>query len=351
MRKVAAVLTGLTFVCCVNATENGAGAVAYGKITTYTIPTAKSETRAIIAGPDGALWFTESATNKIGRVTTSGAFTEYTIPTAGSSPAGITVGPDSAIWFTERDAHKIGRLTTAGAFTEYAIPRSSPGGPSSITTGSDGALWFTDVGWYFAGRSRSRGLPGKIGRITAAGAFSGYVLPSPYGDPHAITTGPDGALWFIAEHDVDTEDIARMTTSGAFAFYATAAGNAYSIATGPDGALWFTDNSTGGSGKLGRITASGALREFEIDRNPNSTNSVDGIAAGPDGALWFTEQGRVIRKIRRMTTAGALTDYVLAPALGVPRAITRGPDGAMWFVTDAGMIGRITGEAREKHVH
>ena len=41
------------------------------------------------------------------------------------------------------DGNKIGRITTAGAFTEYPIPTASSN-PEGITAGPDGALWFTE---------------------------------------------------------------------------------------------------------------------------------------------------------------------------------------------------------------
>src|SRR5207249_1593639 len=49
--------------------------------------------QGIVAGPDGALWYTDPSTNKIGRITTSGGVTEFTVPTRASDPRGITVGP------------------------------------------------------------------------------------------------------------------------------------------------------------------------------------------------------------------------------------------------------------------
>jgi virginiamycin B lyase len=65
----------------------------------------------------GAVWFTESNANKIGRVTTVGqTFTEYPVPTAGSYSFLITSGPDGALWFTEQNANKIGRLTHGRGF-------------------------------------------------------------------------------------------------------------------------------------------------------------------------------------------------------------------------------------------
>lgn len=46
-----------------------------GAITVFTIPTSSSAPDGIALGPDGAMWFTESAGNKIGRITMSGAIT------------------------------------------------------------------------------------------------------------------------------------------------------------------------------------------------------------------------------------------------------------------------------------
>jgi virginiamycin B lyase len=65
----------------------------------------------ITAGPGGALWFTEFAGNKIGRITTAGTVTEFTLPTPNGSPQGITAGPGGTLWFTEVTGNKIGRLT------------------------------------------------------------------------------------------------------------------------------------------------------------------------------------------------------------------------------------------------
>src|SRR5262249_60494427 len=65
----------------------------------------------ITTGPDGALWFTESNVNQIGRITTDGTtIAEFLVPTADSGPLGITTGPDGALWFTELNRNQNGRL-------------------------------------------------------------------------------------------------------------------------------------------------------------------------------------------------------------------------------------------------
>jgi streptogramin lyase len=267
-------------------------ASASATINEFPIPTAESNASGVIAGPDGALWFTEtgyfvypgpqSPGNKIGRITTSGSFSEFPVPTAISLPSDITTGSDGALWFTEsgsavdfngqpylRVPGKIGRITTSGSFTEYPIARCSATvlcDPSQITAGPDGALWFTERDGY-------------IGRITVAGSISEF--PTSDVTPEGITTGPDGALWFTEERG---NAIGRITTSGSISEFPipTADSSPEEITTGPDGALWFTEYF---GDEIGRITTAGSISEF-----PTAADSwPQGIAPGPDGALWFTE--------------------------------------------------------------
>ncbi len=79
----------------------------------------------------------------------------------GCEAFGITSGPDGNLWFTEGAADTtdtIGRLTPAGSFTAFPLPTDGSDGsrPRSITAGPDGNLWFTEE------------LAGEIGRITTS---------------------------------------------------------------------------------------------------------------------------------------------------------------------------------------
>jgi virginiamycin B lyase len=136
------------------------------------------------AGPDGALWSTESTRNKIGRITTAGTITEFLLPTPNSGGVGgITVGSDGALWFMEWNnaGNKIGRITTTGTVTEFLIPTPNDGrvGPFGITVGSDGAVWFTE-----------RDKIGRIAQIDAGHPNPRQRQPS---GPSA-TCGPSIAL-------------------------------------------------------------------------------------------------------------------------------------------------------------
>src|ERR1051325_10793811 len=92
------------------------------------------------------------------------ALKTFRIPTANSQPEGITLGPDGNMWFTETAANKIGRINSQGKITEFVLPQADSA-PMDIVSGADGALWFTEVS----------GFPEGIGRVTTSGVFSGFA--------------------------------------------------------------------------------------------------------------------------------------------------------------------------------
>src|SRR5262249_3327923 len=123
---------------------------------------------------------------------------------------------------------------------------------------------------------------------------------------------------------------------------------------------WFTENfpeiplgSVAPAGKIGRITPAGALTEFPLPA-PNSYPGA--LTLGPDGNLWFTENSPELPpesvspadKTRRITPAGAITDFPLPARDGSPGDLMVGPDGNLWFtqysISSAmpAVIGRIT---------
>jgi streptogramin lyase len=288
----------------------------------FPLPTAGSAPFGITTGPDGALWFTESGTNKIGRIATTGAITEFQLsPGLNASPVGITAGPDGALWFANSSG--IGRITTAGAITQFA---SSMGSPQGITVGPDGALWYT--------KPNANNI---IGRITTAGIVTEFMTPTAAAEPVGITAGSDGALWFT---EYAANKIGRITIAGAITEFSIATANnsaPYAITSGPDGALWYTgarDNT------IGRVTTTGAFQIFNIPSVAASVPGPQGITVGPDGAIWFTTN----QYVGRITTDGVITaEYQVPTANNQLLGITTGPDGNLWFTEyAANKIGRLS---------
>ena len=257
-----------------------------GVLTEYALPNPARAPTAIAAGPDGALWFIESATTNIGRITTSGAITEFPLPAAvlNFGVYGITAGPDGNLWFTQYYGYNgILRMTTAGVFTAYPISTTVNIGSYGITAGPDGALWFADSGGTYVGSP-----PGKIGRITTSGTITEYPLPQAGDLPYAIAAGPDGALWFTDY----LGQIGRITTSGTVTSEVPTPTNTAggylgfgpdSIAAGPDGAMWFIEVE----GKIGRIPTGVTVTPPVISAVENGAS----FLAGGVTNSWVTIKG------------------------------------------------------------
>jgi virginiamycin B lyase len=74
----------------------------------HPITTPYSQPQFIKKGPDGAIWFTETAGNNVGRITTV-------------VPDRIAAGPDGALVLPSYAGSAIGWITTSGVLTEYPV--------------------------------------------------------------------------------------------------------------------------------------------------------------------------------------------------------------------------------------
>ncbi|MBV8530845.1 MAG: Virginiamycin B lyase [Candidatus Eremiobacteraeota bacterium] len=92
-----------------------------GTVTEYSNGITPSEKPYdLAAGPDGAMWFTEyeivgsyqTDASKIGRITMHGKIREYSKGlTSQAEPTDIVAGPDGRMWFVETASDKTGRVT------------------------------------------------------------------------------------------------------------------------------------------------------------------------------------------------------------------------------------------------
>ncbi len=280
---------------------------------TYSIPTPNPGASALTVGPDGNVWFTETYADKIGKVTPDGIFTEYAVPNATggnasvdptnpsgtdgveAAPTSIVAGKDGALWFTDSSSDAIGRITTDGTITQYPTPGLQP---NSLTVGPDGAIWFTDNS--FSNTIDRLNLDGN-GNAT----FSEFPLPENFSMPTGLTTGPDGALWF-AESGNDA--IGRITTGGAVTEWPIL-GNFNSpeaLTFDASGNLWVA----GYGGGLARLTPRG--QTLIVGLQPASDLNASAITTSPDGSIWFTDAtNNLVGRIDPTTVATLPTDNTL----------------------------------------
>ncbi len=352
---------------------------------------------SITFAADGNIWFSGAfALNQIGRMTPSGAVS-YPVsgaPASGSfNPGPLARGPDGNIWFADplggvglsgaigtidvttavaveypspllRTTSQVTRSTSQdlscnGAIcTPVAAGTCTPGGGTTCQTVTTGPTPVSSC----AASSGNAGnnhttttcnttstAPAGVAACTAAPASAGNGFVSttcsgitPGSQAYAITSGPDGNLWFteynagrIGKFDVGTKRVIE---------YGPLQGPATAIGAGPDGNVWFAENMVSGSVSIvGRITPAGVITEFT---NGLVAGSIGAMTTGADGSVWFVKGGSggsAIGKIDPLS--GSITTYSAGlsgtfPLLG---GITAGPDGNVWF-TDYfdGLIGCIT---------
>ena len=317
---LAGAVMGVLLAGCGNGTVIGSGSAPTPTpfppqvANEYAIPTAASKPGGIVKGSDGALWFTEIATSKIGRLSQSAVVTDYATPVSGSAPQSITSGPDSELWFTESARPVVGRLNVGTlAFTEITLPNPLAR-PWGIVTASNGSLWVTDPG------------TNSIWQITPAGVVSQYLLPSANANPTSITIGPDSGIWFV-EPAVDR--IGRLDPSSAPGTTATdypvTPGSGLGvIVSGSDNALWFTETT---SKKLGRMLTNGVL----TGESPvTGVLAPFGIVLATDGNFYIGDEAGS-QVARFVPSTSTVTLYPTKSANARPYMFTLGPDNEVYF--------------------
>lgn len=207
--------------------------------------------RAVAAGPDRSMWFTDTAldTSKkpfIGSIDESEQVVEHEIPLGPgpnepvvSIPTGIAPGPDETMWFTDQGHNSsgdnlIGRVSSSGAITEFALP-SGAGRPTAIAEGADGNMWFTEPGLN------------RIGEITPSGTISEFPASSVGGSLNNLVLAPDGDLWFSGDDHTVSWISPEGTVREAEPEFVDE-GSALGLTLGPERELWFDAASPSGGG-------------------------------------------------------------------------------------------------------
>lgn len=251
------------------------------KITQHTI-SSYAMPLYISGGPDGRVWFTNSADSRIGVIDPiSGASAEFTTLTPDASPTGLTSGPDGRAWFVENLGNRVGAIDpVTDAVSEFAIPTAASG-PRAIAAGPNGKVWFTETD------------ANQIGIIDpSTGAIDEYPIPTPGAAPAAITAGSDGRLWFLET----------------------------------------------GANQIGAIDPkTHTISEFAV---PDSFGLLSGIAAGGDGRIWFPEQAD--RKLGAIDPTTHLITSLDLPVFGdIPFQLTVRQNGNVWFTAGGNRIGEV----------
>ncbi len=367
-----------------------------GSITEFVIPaTIPGQPYGMAAGADGALWFTmRSGAGRLGRVTVAGAFSDYALPSPNGDPNFITKGPDGNIWFTEYAANKVARFQagvtvqpgpTASFLVRPAAGTVTAGNSFNVTVTAQDAYGNPIRGYngtvHFTSNDPQAALPADAMLSNGTGTFSvtlGTAGPQTItvtdtgngaitGTSSAIQVNPGAAAFFLV-----TPSVGGVTAGTPFSITVTAFDAYNNVATGYTGTVTFSSTDpqaalpadtplTNGTGSfsvtLGTVgsqqivatdtvnsslTGSANVAVYLINEVPTPTTSAGlaGIAPGSDGNVWFVETAA--NQIGRITQAGLVTEYPIPTTGAGPYAMTLGPDGNLWFTeANANQIGMI----------
>jgi virginiamycin B lyase len=244
----------------------------------WAVPTKGAHPHDPAVGRDGALWFTEQMTNKIGRLDpATGQFKEYPLPTdKNSGPHGLIADKQGNIWFTANFGGYIGKLDpSTGKVTEYKMPSEKADDPHTAVFDSHGILWFTVQGGNMVGR-----LDPNSGKIDLK------EVPTESALPYGIQINSKGMPIFceLGTNKMASIDPATMKITE---YPLPESARPRRLAIARDDTVYFTDFKSGHLGVLNTTT-----RVVKMYNSPGGAQSNPyGITITPDGMVWYSESG------------------------------------------------------------
>ncbi|HTU82786.1 MAG TPA: hypothetical protein VMF61_11690 [Candidatus Acidoferrales bacterium] len=263
----------------------------------------------IAADPSGNVWFTDTGTHAIGRITKNGKVTEFSAGlNPGAEPYSIVAGTNGTMWFTDASGLALGSISPGGTIREFADVRVTNVRAQNIALDARGRPWIA-----------ASGPNGTLAFLSQSGRVVPVALPSGLSPNGSLASDGSGNLWLFAQ-----------TSSGGVTIVEHSPGSFSQIATplqpiadpccpnvapkpmtlGNDGNIWFTGLYYGWpkypGAKIVGTVRKGTVVLFRAKHNSGLAAFPSGIAAGgkriwftggdpfqPNGALWeIDERGR-----------------------------------------------------------
>ena len=287
---------------------------------------------AIVATPDGSVWFGEENVPGVAHLYPNGTLVEYAWPLTyapsstsiwgiaiwngrvwasdalgnqivgvdpssstvyvvrinenGAFPYTIALNPDDTLWFTELYGSKLGQIDATCALTEYTVPTSFGGTPTQIAFENATSGYYLDAGNVSTAAGSL--LSFDTTHFSPKPTNVGFVLRAPTG----LALVP-GGIWVtqhatstLAYYDMDSQEWIQYPTSTVnyqdvtLPYFVAANGSL----------IWFNEHYANRLAKLD--TTHGLLTEYSLSDPP--ANRIIGIDnaltfAIANNRVWFTE--------------------------------------------------------------
>ncbi|MGD1065437.1 MAG: hypothetical protein ABR975_01305 [Vulcanimicrobiaceae bacterium] len=247
------------------------------------VPTPGAGARNLIVAPDGALWFTETNTAKVGRIDATGAVQELPIPCSGCHPTALAAGADGRIWFAQGDDDAAAGVGVVANGTVSEIPLAAALGHAvGVAPAKDGSAWVAESGAQLV----HLGPDGKL--IVKLSLTTRVPIPNAPPPPTIEWIGldPAGVPWFAGRRGPQL-DVGYVTlhADGQSTIQDTAwAIHAVRTMQGTfdgHGVLWLAD--TGGTAIIRVVDK--AVTFYNVGTAQNGFPASPSIATAPDGSL------------------------------------------------------------------
>ncbi len=287
-------------------------------IREWEVPTPNSRPHDPAAAPDGSLWYTGQAANKLGRLDPmTGQFKEFPLSIPDSGPHGLVADRDGNIWFTAANKGYIGKLDPKnGKVTEYRMPDPDAKDPHTPVFDQNGTLWFTVEGSNFVGQLDPR-----------TGAIKLKRVPTPHAVPYGIVVAKDDTPFFC---EFGTNKLASINpkTMDISDYPLPEGARPRRLALSPDGSIYYSDYARGYLGHFDPTT-----KKVEEWPSPSGASSKPyAIAITPDGIVWFAETGVKPNMLVRFDTKTKQFEKTAVPSGGgVIRNMVATPDGKVYL--------------------
>ena len=284
--------------------------------------------------PDGGIWYTGQAGNRLGRLDpATGQFKEYPLQADntrlpyGVGPHGLVADTAGSIWYTGQQDGHLGKLDPAtGAITKYRMPERSMGGPHTPVFDQHGTLWFT---------MQQANMVGRL--VTATGEMTFAKVPTPKSEPYGIVPDSKGVPFFtqLMGNRIGSVDPATMQVRE----YPLGDGTGpRRLAITADDMVFYTDYARG---KLGRLDPqTGRTKEWP---SPSGALSQPYAIAAVGRIVWYVEGNTIPNMVVRFDPATeTFQTWPLESGGGVVRHMVVAPDGRLWMVgSEVDTVGSI----------
>ena len=134
--------------------------------------------------------------------TTFGAVTEWALPGSGRIPDAVLASPDGSVWFAEQEVPGVAHLYPGnGTLVEYAWPGfPTPEPPDCLDQAESSGIAFWNGMVWAADMYANNGVGAVIGVNPATGSTERVNLTGQAAFPYWLAVGPHDDLWYTSDN-------------------------------------------------------------------------------------------------------------------------------------------------------